>query len=328
MSEPENKDPGDWIERVSRLAGALGLNAVRVRWKLMAWRDSWKTTRRQTQTTLQHIQYQHKICPHCGTVQDRGQRTCANCGKPLSPRFWEILGRLGLVAPRFGSSTSFLTAVIVAAYFRTGLAQGGNLLSMSPQVLARFGANWAPALGAGEWWRVSTYIFLHANLMHIVFNLIALQQIGPHIEEVFGRGRMLFYFMVTGIVAGLGSEAWGLYGVGIGASGALMGIMGLAAGWGQRDGTSTGRQIRNLMVQWALYTVVFGFLVRADNAAHISGFAAGFLLGLVSKPRWERRGGSWVDGFMTFAGAALAVGTAILVFFPPESAAVAREFLQ
>jgi rhomboid protease GluP len=170
---------------------------------------------------------------------------------------------------------------------------------------------------AGEWWRLSTYIFLHANLMHILFNLIALQQIGPQIEQVFGRGRMLFFFMLTGIVAGLGSEWMGLRGVGIGASGALMGLIGLAAGWGQRDGTRMGKAVRDQMVMWGLYTMVFGFMMGADNAAHGSGFACGALLGFLCKAQWERTDNKGWDILFGLVGALTALGTIALVLFPP-----------
>jgi rhomboid protease GluP len=96
-----------------------------------------------------------------------------------------------------------------------------------------------------------------------------------------------------------------------------MGLIGLAAGWGHKDGTRTGIAIRNFMAQWGLYTIVFGFLVRADNAAHASGFACGFLLGLLARPQWDQRRSRALDGVMTFIGVVLAAGTAFLVFFPP-----------
>src|SRR6185295_9802622 len=111
--------------------------------------------------------------------------------------------------------------------------------------------------------------------------------------------------MVTGILAGWGSELWGLYGVGIGASGALMGLIGLAAGWGHREGTSMGRIIRDQMVKWGIYTIVFGFFIHADNVAHAAGFISGALLGLVSRPRWERPR-VVLDGVMSLVGVGLA----------------------
>jgi rhomboid protease GluP len=123
--------------------------------------------------------------------------------------------------------------------------------------------------------------------------------------------------MLTGIVAGLGSELLGLRGVGIGASGALMGLIGLAAGWGQRDGTRIGKTVRDQMVMWGLYTMVFGFMMGADNAAHGSGFACGALMGFLCKAQWERTGHKVSDVLFGLVGALAALGTVALVLFPP-----------
>ena len=318
MPESDKKDQKDWIDRITLVGTWVGLNPVRTRWKLMAWRDSWKSSRHNARQAMEQVSYYHKICPHCGNIQDRSNRTCSNCGKALSPRFIEILGRLGLIAPQVRSVSSLLTIAILLCYARTMVAQGGMaLFTMDADILVRFGGNYPPAVLGGEWWRLSTYIFLHAGLWHIAFNLIALQQIGPQIEEVFGKGRMLFFFMVTGIVAGLGSEMMGLRGVGIGASGSLMGLIGLAAGWGHRDGTSTGRMVRDMMVKWGIYTMFFGFMIGADNAAHGFGFASGALLGFFSKPQWERPGRGAIDTLLSAAGILLALGTVFLVLFPP-----------
>jgi membrane associated rhomboid family serine protease len=313
----------DWIETVSKIAGALGLNQVKVRWKLMAWRDSWKTTRHQAGVTAQHLGYAHRVCPHCGRIQDRSLKVCGDCGQPLSPRIWELLKRFGLVTPHPASVSSLLTAAILVCYVRTSLAGGTfDIITMNGDVLLNFGANYPPAVLEGQWWRLSTYIFLHMNLMHIFFNLIALQQIGPQIEEIFGKGRMLFFFMLTGIVAGAGSLFWGHYVLNferysIGASGSLMGLIGLTAGWGQREGTAFGRSVRDMMVKWGIYTVVFGLFIHADNAAHVAGFLCGGLLGLFSKPRMEKRSAT-IDWALTLVGAMLAIGSVYLVLVPPS----------
>jgi rhomboid protease GluP len=128
---------------------------------------------------------------------------------------------------------------------------------------------------------------------------------------------MLFFFMLTGILAGAGSEVLGLRGVGIGASGSLMGFIGMAAGWGQKDGGRMGLAVRDMMVKWALYTVVFGVLIRADNAAHVTGFLSGALIGWISKPQWRRPKSPLADWFFGLAGAGAAIGTVLLILFPP-----------
>ncbi|HTC20517.1 MAG TPA: rhomboid family intramembrane serine protease [bacterium] len=319
MTNPD-ENAKDWIETIARFAGALGLSPVKVRWKLMGLKERWSSRVGQGRATAQHIGYQHRICPHCQTLQDRSSKVCVNCGRAMAPRFLEILGRLGIVGFHPASVSSLLSLGIIVCYLRVAIAQGGQgLLNQDADTLVHFGGNLPDAFMEGEWWRLSTYIFLHANLIHILFNLIALQQIGPQIEHVFGRGRMLFFFMLTGIVAGLGSELMGLRGVGIGASGALMGLIGLAAGWGQRDGTAIGKAVRNQMIMWGIFTMAYGFMKGADNAAHGSGFLCGALLGLLCKAQWERKGNGTSDILFGMVGALAALGTVSLVLFPPGS---------
>lgn len=313
----DNDHPSfDWVEAIARLSGILGFNRTQVRWKLMGWKEKWRDSMGKGKAVAQHIGYQHRVCPHCGNLQDRTQRVCTNCGKLLMPRFLEILGRFGIVTPHFQSVSSLLTLGILVCYLRTVLAQGGfNPLAVNIQTLLNFGGNYAPATFSAQWWRLATYIFLHAGLWHILFNLIALQQIGPSIEEIFGKGRMVFYFMLTGVLAGAGSAFFHPGGVSIGASGALMGLVGLAAGWGQREGTRIGHQVRDQMVTWGVYTLVFGFMIGADNAAHVAGFVSGGLMGLFSKPKWERPGSGVVDMLLGLTGSLCAVGAILLVLF-------------
>jgi hypothetical protein len=150
---------------------------------------------------------------------------------------------------------------------------------------------------------------------------MALAVVGPLVEDLYGRGTKLLLFMVTGVAGNVASDLYGTVGVAAGASGALMGLIGVVAGWGQRAGTTIGRQARNDMIKWCLYTVLFGFFIGADNAAHLGGFAAGVLIGFAVRPeRWRagrlaplRAGGALVG----LGAAGLAVWLALS---PPASA--------
>lgn len=76
-----------------------------------------------------------------------------------------------------------------------------------------------------------TYMFLHANFMHIFFNMFSLWMFGSLLERVMGSKRFLTYYLVCGIGAGLIQElTWHLsglnfYGITLGASGAVFGIL-------------------------------------------------------------------------------------------------------
>src|SRR6266699_950248 len=63
----------------------------------------------------------------------------------------------------------------------------------------RLGASFGPAIFfENQWWRPVTAMFLHAGLVHIGFNMMALMQLGPPLEELYGSARYLFFYMVTG----------------------------------------------------------------------------------------------------------------------------------
>jgi membrane associated rhomboid family serine protease len=312
----------DWVDRVADLAAAVGMNRVQVRWKLERLRQRLASDRERATRRVDHIRYQHKTCPRCGRVNDRSDTHCSGCGTPLGARAFQILARIGLSAPALLSMSSLIGVALIAIYGRMLHAEGGlgGILAFQVDTLFRFGGHWPPAVWAGEWWRLGTAVFIHASLWHIGFNLVALSQVGPVIEELFGRSRMLLLFLVTGVLASIGSALWGLVGVSIGASGAIMGLCGVAAGWGQREGTTVGRNARNLMLKWALYTVVFGFFIGADNGAHVSGFIAGFVFGLVIRPQLLRRTTlPAVQVAETALGAGAALTLVVLVLLPVHS---------
>jgi len=73
-------------------------------------------------------------------------------------------------------------------------------------------------------WTLVTYMFLHANVEHILFNMIALALFGSILEYTIGSKRFLLLYFASGIVAGLFSLFF--YQASIGASGAIFGVIG------------------------------------------------------------------------------------------------------
>lgn len=275
-------------------AGALGFNRIRVRWKLDKLRRNFAHFAAQTKGKAAHVRYAHKVCPYCHAVNDVEAKNCARCERPLIGRTFQILSRVGILTPSVVNISSLLGMMMVIIYARVTIAAGGgfeSIFSMDTAVLFKHGASFAGAYHHGEWYRLLTSVFLHLGIWHIGFNLFALSQLGPFVEQIFGKARMIFYFVITGIAASLGSllvravlvKYHGGFidmSVAIGASGALMGLMGVMAGWGHRDGTSVGRRTRNMALKWALYTMVFGYFIGADNGAHGAGFLLGGVIGL------------------------------------------------
>jgi rhomboid protease GluP len=285
MSDPSEEERFDkQIEFLVKVAGALGFNPIRVRWKLRAFVERTTIKLQSIPQSIQHVSYANKVCPSCGAVYSVDTRNCRQCGARLDSKPMQMLRRIGLVTPSFISMSTLLGALILLAYFAVLRDDPeGNFFAFGWKALYRHGGQVPVAVNAGQWWRLGSAVFLHAGLLHLGFNLFALVQVGPQIEELFGRRRMLIFFMMTGIFANLVSNFF-IDGIGIGASGALMGLIGVAAGWGQQDGTSVGLQVRNAMLKWGLYTMVFGFFIHANNIAHAAGFVGGAVLGYAILP--------------------------------------------
>lgn len=161
-----------------------------------------------------------------------------------------------------------------------------------------FGDRWAfmaKELIGGEWWRGISYMFVHANTIHLVMNMAGLWVLGPLVERAFGRLRFALIYLVSGCVA------WSLYlflpaDQLVGASGCIMGLLGatvavvLRAWVTQR--AAIARQIFFRLLSVVALQVVFdqsvNYMNRGDSnapqiagLAHLLGLAGGFITALL-----------------------------------------------
>lgn len=144
----------------------------------------------------------------------------------------------------------------------------------------------AAFLGDSQFYRIVTAMFLHADINHLVNNMLLLAGLGAMLEKETGH----ILFFVLYILSGLGGQAVSLiyklfaneWFVGsIGASGAVFGLVGVLLAmslcWTRKMANVTWQRI----IFVVLYSLYSGFrAANIDNAAHIGGFAAGFLLAL------------------------------------------------
>lgn len=185
--------------------------------------------------------------------------------------------------------TGLLIAACVLAYLGLALA-GGQWWSIDAGDLIRFGGSYAPAIAAGESWRLWSAIFLHGGIVHLLVNMIALRDIGGEVERVDGVPVLLAVFLLAGAAGFLASALSRPEVVSIGASG---GILGLIGHWGvslwRGRGLTVGERRRRLQVLAVYLVLIFGMgalVPGIDQWAHAGGFAAGTLLALL-----RRRGG-------------------------------------
>lgn len=106
----------------------------------------------------------------------------------------------------------------------------GQTVRLPYDVVTQYGALWARhpiELGAADFkiWQLVTYMFLHANFMHLLFNMFTLWMFGSILEYHWGAKKFFNFYMICGILAGVTQLLFGGYGYAVGASGAIMGAM-------------------------------------------------------------------------------------------------------
>jgi len=237
------------------------------------------------------------MCQNCRALVERNASVCPFCGEKLrSPRARSSPGTAGRilgVIPIPSTATSAIVAVTIALYgiswYMT--ATSGSMQAMggiSGEVLLRLGAK-SPYILYGQWWRLVTAIFLHAGLLHIGMNLWCLFDLGPEVESLFSTPKFIVFYLVTGVAGFVLSLWWRPFGMSVGASGAIMGLIGVLIGASFHHG-HLGKEYRGQLWRWVIYIAIFGIFFNVDNAAHFGGLVTGALLGyLVPEGEEETR---------------------------------------
>lgn len=213
-------------------------------------------------------------------------------------------GGISLINPLIGLNLLVFVAMVIWG-FLAGFGPG-PILNPGSNLLIHTGAQfWPLVVQEGEWWRCLTYAFNHGGLIHLAFNMIALFQVGPLVEFEIGRSRFLLLYLITAVTATVAGYFWHPLVPVVGASGSLFGLIGFAAAWFHRLGPQS-HELRNFMLKWGAFALIFGLVVGADNIAHLGGAAGGAVIGfLIPTNSWDRR--KYDNFFNLLAGAAAAV---------------------
>ena len=119
--------------------------------------------------------------------------------------------------------TYSLIFINVVVFIMTFIISKGR---MDANTLVLFGANFGPYVSLGQYYRLISSVFLHADIIHLVLNCYALLVIGRQLESYYGKIKFLIIYFVSAIVANIFSLAFTYNYVSVGASGALFALLG------------------------------------------------------------------------------------------------------
>jgi membrane associated rhomboid family serine protease len=222
------------------------------------------------------------ICTECMTEAAVGYQ-CPEClkeaGVTVSRR------RSTLTVGGTGAATRILIIANVAMFAVELLTGASSLFNVnSARKLFDLGAMVPVAVANGQYWRLVTVMFLHAGLIHLLFNMYALYLFGTVIERAFGTRQFLILYFLSGFLASVASYLFGPpLAPAVGASGAVFGLLGawVAYNFRRRDTAFGAYQLRWALLMIGLNLVIGFSLAGIDNAAHIGGLVAGVACGAV-----------------------------------------------
>lgn len=278
------------------------------------------------------------LCPGCRKLISRDVPACPHCGmkhpgSPLRANWWtlQLHSPEGLIKAIIATNVGFYILALLLNPKGFGVSMNPlNFLSPASNSLFILGATgrypidqiWPgitglPGIG---WLTLLSANFLHGSLLHILFNMLVLRQIGYLTIREFGTYRMLTIYLLSGVGGFLLSYLAGVAFT-IGASAAVCGLIGALIYFGKSRGGVYGNLVYRQIGGWVVGLLLIGLMPGINNWGHAGGFLTGmglaFLMGYQER-RPETFGHKAAAGLCTLATVAVlaaAAGFGVLYTF-------------
>ncbi len=228
------------------------------------------------------------LCPNCNKLISADAANCPHCGVSRPGVWWKTLP---LTRGLFAADQIIKTIIYanVGMYFisllmnPTKLGLSANpfvFLSPSNMALLLMGSTGTIPIDQGHrWWTLISANYLHGGILHILFNMVALYQIGPLVLREYRVNRLISIYTLGGVFGFFVSYLAGVRFT-LGASAAVCSLIGASLYYGKSRGGTYGQAIYKQISGWVLGLFLFGFLVPGiNNWGHGGGIAAGIILG-------------------------------------------------
>ena len=240
------------------------------------------------------------VCASCGSLVGVNDEQCYSCGRrnpglwgfaPLLRRLGNDLGFVPLII--YGCGVLYVLGLLLTMAFGGNVMGGGSpmrMLAAHPDINLMLGASGAlPVFGYDMWWTVLSAGWLHGSVLHIIFNMMWVRNLGPATADIYGGPRMVIIYTVASVSGFLLSSVLGLFQLPlfgapltVGASAPIFGLLGALMYYGRRGGSS---MIHSEAKGYAIALFVFGLIFPGiDNAAHAGGFLGGYLTSMWLDP--------------------------------------------
>ena len=268
------------------------------------------------------------VCPSCGSLVGVRDEKCYSCGR-ANPGLWgfgpalrQLGADLGLVPIVIGGSTLLYLLSLILSGSDVSVIDGFSILSPSVAASKLLGASGAnPVFIDGAWWTLLSATWLHGGLLHLVFNMMWVRDLGPTSAEIVGPARTVIVYTVSGVCGFLLSSFVSRYvsfqipffpagGFTLGASASVFGLLGALVHYGQRSGSSL---IHAEAKRYAIILFVMGVILPGvDNYAHAGGFLGGYATSWFFNPLTRERGDHMLVAVLCLVATLLAILASVL----------------
>src|SRR5207253_8910569 len=178
-------------------------------------------------------------------------------------------------SPRMTRAVQWLLALNIGVYFLQ--------LTLFGQDAVYSALALDPARFPGDWWTVARYVFVHAWLGHLGFNMFTLWMFGPRLEQEWGTRTFVQFYLWCGLGGAIAHLLFAQHSAVIGASGAISGVLvAYALRWPDEEVYLFGvipMRSRWLVVALLAMNIIFALSpsARIDWTAHVGGMAFGWI---------------------------------------------------
>jgi rhomboid protease GluP len=260
------------------------------------------------------------LCPNCRKLISSDEPLCPYCGL-ARPGMHHTAGFLRNLLLTYDPVKAIIYINVVFYVLALLLNPGGifsnrggifDFLSPSNKSLFLLGATGTiPVFQFNHYWTLISASFLHGSILHIIFNMMALAQLGPFVLREFGLYRFLNIYILTGIAGFIVSLLFGVSFT-IGASASLCGLIGAIIYYGKSRGGYYGQAIYKQAMGWVAGLIIFGVLISGiNNWAHGGGLLSGILFAFLMGYNDKKRETAW---HKLLAYACILITTVVLIW--------------